>query len=36
MREWLLVVAPVLIVVYFMVYPAHLGALMAMAMRVIS
>jgi hypothetical protein len=36
MREWLLVVAPVLIVVYFLVYPAHLSALMTIAMRFVS
>jgi hypothetical protein len=36
MREWLLVLSPVLIVAYFLVYPDHLSALMAMAMRVIS
>ena len=36
MREWLLVAAPVLIVVYFLVFPAHLSALMTIAMRFIS
>jgi hypothetical protein len=36
MREWLLVVLPVLIVVYFVIYPNHLGTLAAIAMRFIS
>jgi hypothetical protein len=36
MRDWLLVLSPVLIVVYFLIYPAHLSALMAMAMGVFS
>jgi hypothetical protein len=36
MREWLLVALPVLIVVYFVVYPNQLGTLVAIAMRFIS
>jgi hypothetical protein len=36
MREWLLVVLPVLIVVYFVIYPNQLGTLVAIAMRFIT
>jgi hypothetical protein len=36
MREWLLVVLPVLIVVYFIIYPSQLGVLVAIAMRYMS
>jgi hypothetical protein len=36
MREWLLVVLPILIVVYFVIYPSQLGMLAAFAMRFIS
>jgi hypothetical protein len=36
MREWLLVVAPVAIVIYFLIFPAHLSALMTIAMRYVS
>jgi hypothetical protein len=36
MREWLLVSLPIMIVVYFMIYPNQLGTLVAFAMRYIS
>jgi hypothetical protein len=36
MREWLLVALPILIVVYFVIYPNQLGTLVAIAMRFIS
>jgi hypothetical protein len=36
MREWLLLLSPVLIVLYFLVYPDQLNALMAFAARFIS
>ncbi len=36
MREWMYVLSPVLIVVYFLIFPAHLNALLAFAMRFVS
>jgi hypothetical protein len=36
MREWLLVLSPILVVVYFLVFPGHLNALMTIAMRFVS
>jgi len=36
MREWLLVSLPILVVVYFVIYPDQLGALVAVAMRYMS
>ena len=36
MREWLLVASPVLVVIYFIIYPNQLNALVEFAMRFIS
>ncbi len=36
MREWLFVISPVAIVIYFVFFPQHLNALMAIAMRFVS
>jgi len=33
MREWGLVVAPVAVVAYFLVFPSHFGALMGWAIE---
>lgn len=36
MREWVFVISPVAIVIYFVFFPQHLNALMAIAMRFMS